>query len=55
VDHALTVALERMGASQLDTLAVVSRAEVHKLEGVVTLPDVLNCYGFGGTAKPVQG
>ncbi len=51
-DHPLTMALERMGATQLDVLPVVSRADVHKLEGVVTLPDVLNAYGFGGTEKP---
>ena len=54
-DHPLPVALERMGTTQLDVLPVVSRADVHKLEGVVTLPDVLNCYGFSGTEKPVQG
>jgi hypothetical protein len=35
-----------MGATHLDTLPVVSRADVHKLEGVVTLRDVLNLYGF---------
>jgi chloride channel protein, CIC family len=52
-DHPLTMALERMGATQLDVLPVVSRSNVHKLEGVVTLPDVLNSYGFGGTEKPV--
>jgi CIC family chloride channel protein len=45
-DHSLAVALERMGATHLDTLPVVSRADVHKLEGVVTLRDVLNLYGF---------
>ena len=49
VDHPLSVALERMGAAHLDVLPVVSRADVHKLEGVVTLQDVLNLYGFGGT------
>jgi CIC family chloride channel protein len=51
-DHPLSVALERMGATQLDVLPVVNRADVHKLEGVVTLPDVLNSYGFAGTEKP---
>ena len=39
------MALERMGASQIEILPVVSRAEVHKLEGIVTLPDVLREYG----------
>ena len=46
-DHSLHVALDRMGASQLDLLPVVSRANVHQLEGVVTLPDVLARYGVG--------
>jgi len=49
VDHALSVALDRLGATHLDALPVVSRADIHKLEGVVTLQDVLNLYGFGGT------
>ncbi len=44
-DHSLHFALERMGAAQLDTLPVVSRADVHKLEGIVTLQDVLDSYG----------
>jgi CIC family chloride channel protein len=46
-DHALNLALERMGANKLDLLPVVSRANVHHLEGVVTLPDVLALYGVG--------
>src|SRR5438105_4338590 len=44
-DHSLHMALDRMGASQLDVLPVVSRANVHHLEGVVTLQDVLAQYG----------
>jgi chloride channel protein, CIC family len=47
VDHSLHFALERMGAAQLDVLPVVSRADVHKLEGIVTLQDVLSSYGVG--------
>jgi chloride channel protein, CIC family len=46
-DHLLHVALDRMGASQLDLLPVVSRANVHQLEGVVTLEDALAIYGVG--------
>jgi CIC family chloride channel protein len=46
-DHALHLALDRMGASQLELLPVVSRANVHHLEGVVTLQDVLARYGVG--------
>jgi CIC family chloride channel protein len=46
-DHSLHLALDRMGANQLDLLPVVSRANVHQLEGVVTLKDVLALYGVG--------
>lgn len=44
-DQALHLALERMSAAQLDLLPVVNRADVHKLEGVITLRDVLDSYG----------
>lgn len=43
-DHGLDQALERMGANQVDLLPVVNRGNVHKLEGIVTLSDVLNAY-----------
>jgi CIC family chloride channel protein len=46
LDQTLTVALERMGAAGLDVLPVVNRANVHKLEGIVALQDVLRLYGF---------
>jgi CIC family chloride channel protein len=46
-DHSLHLALDRMGAFQLDLLPVVSRANVHQLEGIVTLQDVLALYGVG--------
>jgi CIC family chloride channel protein len=44
-DHGLDLALERMGANQIEMLPVVNRANVHKLEGIVTLRDVLDAYG----------
>src|SRR5882724_6663556 len=44
-DQSLHLALDRMGASQLDLLPVVSRENVHHLQGVVTLQDVLALYG----------
>jgi len=44
-DQGLDLALERMGAHQLDLLPVVNRADVHRLEGIVTLRDVLKAYG----------
>jgi CIC family chloride channel protein len=47
-DQGLDVALERMGTNQLDILPVVNRADVHKLEGIVTLRDVLDAYGVSG-------
>jgi len=44
-DHALHLALERMSQARIDILPVVHRADVHKLEGIVTLRDVLDAYG----------
>jgi chloride channel protein, CIC family len=44
-DHALHLALERMSSAHIDLLPVVNRADVHKLEGIVTLRDVLDSYG----------
>jgi CIC family chloride channel protein len=46
-DQGLDQALERMGANHIDVLPVVNRANVHKLEGIVTLKDVLDAYGLG--------
>jgi CIC family chloride channel protein len=50
-DQGLDLALDRMGANQIEILPVVSRANVHKLEGIVTLRDVLDCYGV---SRPAQ-
>src|SRR5271165_6264123 len=44
-DQGLDLALERMGANQIELLPVVSRADMHKLEGIVTLQDILDFYG----------
>ncbi len=46
-DQTLDLALERMGSNQIEVLPVVNRGNVHKLEGVVTLRDVLKAYGVG--------
>jgi chloride channel protein, CIC family len=51
VDHPLSLALERMGAYQVNALPVVNRANIHKLEGIVTLKDVLALYGVGPPEK----
>ena len=44
-DQGLDLALDRMGANQIDVLPVVSRADVYSLEGILTLRDVLDSYG----------
>ena len=44
-DQGLDLALERMGVNEIEVLPVVSRANVHKLEGILTLRDVLDSYG----------
>jgi CIC family chloride channel protein len=46
-DQSLDLALERMGANHLELLPVVGRADAHRLEGMVTLRDVLEAYGVG--------
>jgi hypothetical protein len=33
-------------------LPVVHRADIHKLEGVVTLPDVFDAYGIDRNSEP---
>ena len=48
-DHPLQLALERMSKSHVDILPVVNRADIHRLEGVVTLRDVLDSYGVDST------
>jgi chloride channel protein, CIC family len=49
-DQSIPLALERIAAAQVDALPVVSRADVHKLEGIVALRDVLKFYGFAPSA-----
>ena len=44
-DHSLSVALKRMGASGLNVLPVVSRANVRQLIGIIALDDILDAYG----------
>ena len=54
-DQPLHLALERMGSTGLDLLAVVSRANIRTLEGIVTLADVLAAYGISGTQDREEG
>src|SRR5271157_5665814 len=51
-DQGIDLALERMGANQIEVLPVVSRADMHKLEGIVTLRDVWDSYGVNPPARP---
>ena len=46
-DEDFDTALERMGANQIEMLPVVGRADLNRLEGIVTLQDVLHSYGVG--------
>jgi chloride channel protein, CIC family len=50
-DHSLDDALDRMGASGVDVLPVVSRADIHQLLGIVQLQDVLEAYGLRNKAR----
>ncbi len=50
-DQGLDLALDRMGSNHVDILPVVSRADVHKLEGIVTLRDILDSYGVSPTDR----
>jgi CIC family chloride channel protein len=52
-DQGLDLALERMGAHQVEILPVVSRADVHQLLGVVSLRDVLESYGVNPESQSV--
>jgi CIC family chloride channel protein len=45
-DHPLSLALERMGSAGTDTLPVVSRANRRRVQGVITVADVLRAYGL---------
>jgi CIC family chloride channel protein len=51
-DHALHLALDRLSKYHLDVLPVVNRADIHKLEGVITLSAVLDAYGIDRNGSP---
>jgi CIC family chloride channel protein len=44
-DHPLSLALERMGGAGTDTLPVVSRASRRRVQGIITMADILRTYG----------
>lgn len=49
-DQGLVLALERMGAAHLELLPVVSRADINRLEGVITLQDLMSAFGLSREA-----
>jgi CIC family chloride channel protein len=51
-DHPVSLVLDRMRAGGVDTLPVVSRADIHNLEGVVTLARILASYEIAGQRAP---
>jgi len=53
-DHSLSLALERMGASGLNVLPVVSRANVRQLIGMISLDDILDAYGVASRGRSVE-
>jgi CIC family chloride channel protein len=53
-DHTLDIALQRMGTANLKTLPVVSRSDVHKLEGIITIENVLYTYGLSNWHSPTD-
>jgi CIC family chloride channel protein len=54
-DHHLSLALERMGASGVLVLPVVSRANVRQLVGIIVLADILEAYGVANRGGPRAG
>jgi chloride channel protein, CIC family len=54
-DQPLYLALERMSSAHVDILPVVNRADAHKLEGIVTLRDVLDSYGTVSISESRSG
>jgi CIC family chloride channel protein len=51
MDHPLDMALRRMAHSKLNVLAVVGRADIRDLKGVVSLKDILEAYGVAGEKR----
>jgi CIC family chloride channel protein len=54
-DHQVSYVLDRMRGEGTDMLPVVSRADIHELQGVVTLARILASYGITGKRAPVAG
>jgi CIC family chloride channel protein len=54
-DHGLHLALDRIGASGLQAIPVVSRGNVRELLGVIVLDDILRAYGVSPAAGHRNG
>ena len=54
-DHPLSYALEQMRDNGVDVVPVVSRANIHEMNGVVTLNDILSTYGITVDAGAGRG
>jgi len=52
-DHQVSYVLDRMRGEGIDSLPVVSRADIHELQGVVTLSRILASYGVTGKRTAV--
>ena len=50
-DHSLDTAMRLMAQTGMEVLPVVSRTNLRELVGIVTLPEILNAYGFGDGEK----
>jgi CIC family chloride channel protein len=44
-DHSLSVALQTMGAAEVNVLPVVSRSDIRHVIGMIALPDILSRFG----------
>jgi len=53
-DHPVSYALERMGATGVDVVPVVSRANIHEMYGIVTLSGILATYGVPEVAAATK-
>jgi CIC family chloride channel protein len=53
-DHSLSLALEQMGASGLNVLPVVSRANLRQLIGIIALDDILDAYGVSKLGRSIE-
>ena len=51
----MDLALERMGQAGVNVLPVVSRLDARRLEGIVSLTDIMGVYGFRESEDDSEG